>query len=112
MSLFYFDKTGFKSKKEIESLYDKKIKIFLEGRDESELSEAELNILNRLLRAKEVDPRYLGTCFGLEDEASIGVNIANRLHIMGDAEFLISSYPYIWEDELPQKTICYVNDLN
>ncbi|MBU4099184.1 hypothetical protein KJ980_06060, partial [Patescibacteria group bacterium] len=103
-----FDKKGYKSKEKIQSQYEKKIKVFLDGRDESELTHKELDIFNRLQRAMELDPRYPEVYFGLEEESAIGITIADKLNLMTDSEFLISSYPYLWEDELTQKTICRI----
>lgn len=108
MGSFSFDKKGYKSKKEITSQYEKKIKVFLDGRDEKELIHKELDIFNRLQRAMELDPRYPDVCFGLEEESAIGITIADKLDLITDSEFLISSYPYLWEDELTQKTICRI----
>lgn len=110
MSLFSFSKTVFKESKQIRSLYDKKIELLLNSRKESTLNPRETEILQLLRRAKDFDPRYLGTCFGLEKEAKIGVTIAENLDRLSDKEFLISSYPYEWLYELKQKTICRVTN--
>lgn len=110
MALCSFTKKGFKASKEIDILYDKKIALFMNGRAESRLIDSEKALLLKLKQAKYVDPRHVEVCFGLEEEAEIGITIAHKLERMSDEEFLVSSYPYQWLDELKQKTICRITN--
>lgn len=100
MALCSFTKNGFKSSKDIESLYDKKIALLMNGRDASAVNKAEQVILQKLQTARYVDPRHLEVYFGLEEEAEIGVAIASKLESMSKEQFMVSSYPYEWLDEL------------
>lgn len=110
MALFSFNKTGYNSSDQIASQYDKKVKYLLRGRDESELSKQEQNRLALISSLKDLDPRLKGVCFGLEEEATIGIDIADKLDSMTDEEFIESSYSFEWIDELKQKTVCRVTD--
>lgn len=110
MALCSFTKTGLKPSIDIDALYDRKIALLLNGRDESALNAGEQTILQKIKTAKYVDPRHLEVCFGLVKEARIGIAIATKLEAMSEDEFMISSYPYEWLDELKRKTICRITN--
>ncbi|MCX6783107.1 MAG: hypothetical protein NTZ20_03915 [Candidatus Levybacteria bacterium] len=110
MALCSFTKTGLKSSIDIDSLYNKKMALLLSRRDASALNKAEQVILQKLKTAKYVDPRHLEVCFGLVKEAKIGIAIANKLEAMSEEEFMVSSYPYEWLDQLKRKTICRITN--
>ena len=57
-------------------------------------------ILRLLEEAKIFDPRYKDVFFPIEKHAQKAANIAERLDMMSDNEFLISSYPYEWLKEI------------
>lgn len=110
MGLSSFNKRGFKSSSKINSQYDRKISLLFNNRAVSKLSSREASIVERLKQAKYFDPRHLEICFGLKEENETGIRIAKKLESMTDEEFLISSYPYEWLNELKKKTICRITN--
>jgi hypothetical protein len=114
MSLCTFNKTGYKSSEKIDSQYNQKIRLLIRKKGEpksvGQSEKRRLNIIKVLTQNKYFDPRHKEVCFGLEEEAKIGVQIADKLDMMSDQEFMVCSYPYEWMNELKQKTITRVTN--
>ena len=100
MSLLTFNKTGYRSSAEIDKLYDHKIALLINGRSVDELSKRDSLILEKLKQSRYYDPRHLEVCFGLSEEVDKAIVIANNLDSISDEEFMISSYPYEWLEQL------------
>lgn len=93
-NVFGFDKPNLISDTEIEELYTKK----------SEMTE-DKDIQQKLFRASMYDPRKSDIYFSTQEAAVLAEKIAHKLSEMTAIEFMSSSYPYEWLDELPETTI-------
>lgn len=105
---FTFKKDRYRSPFEIRELYEKKLVIPQEkqGKDlpqrvrEAYVTGDGFGSFLRLKRAKEYDPRYPHLHFSTKGAAKKALAVAERLHKMGDEEFLYSGFPYTFLDEI------------
>ncbi len=100
MGAYSFNKSDLKKDDHIEDLYEKKIKLFLCSRREESLPERDQKILKLLREAQMFDPRYKNVFYPTRKMAIKAMEIAEKLDLLTDEEFLISSYPYTWREEI------------
>ena len=113
--LYTFDKSVFKSPREIKNLYRKKIEALKSNQEQGQdlslkMREAyiygdEFGSYLRLTRAAKLDPRYPSTKFTSKEAAEQAKEMAEKLDEMDEKEFIASGYPFVWLDELGANNI-------
>jgi hypothetical protein len=115
---YSFDKSEFKPAGVIKRLYQDKLNLPLDKQGLELTQKVRRQFITgdefggylRLERSMKHDPRLPEVQFKDAETAKTALSIAKKLDSMSKEEFLVSGYPYIWQDDIGLRNVITMDE--